>query len=75
MDNLHRVVITGLGAITPIGNNVDDFLLGLKSGLNGIDKINLFDASNHACRFAAEVKNFDPTGILEPKESKRWDRF
>jgi len=75
MENLHRVVITGLGAITPIGNNVDQYLLGLKSGLNGVDSITLFDASNHACRFAAEIKNFDPTGKLEPKESKRWDRF
>ncbi len=75
MENLHRVVITGLGAITPIGNNVDSYLKGLQSGLNGVDQITLFDASSHACRFAAEVKNFDPTGKLEPKESKRWDRF
>tara|TARA_Y100001968_G_scaffold332367_1_gene390280 strand:+ start:5895 stop:7142 length:1248 start_codon:yes stop_codon:yes gene_type:complete len=75
MDNLHRVVITGIGAITPIGNTVDEYLLGLQSGLNGIDGITLFDASKHACRFAAEVKKFDPSGILEPKESKRWDRF
>ena len=75
MDNLHRVVITGLGAITPIGNTVDKYLLGLKSGLNGVAPITLFDASKHACRFAAEVKNFDATGILEPKESKRWDRY
>ncbi len=75
MENLHRVVITGLGAITPIGNTVDQYLLGLKSGLNGVAPITLFDASQHACRFAAEVKNFDPTGILEPKESKRWDRY
>ena len=75
MENLHRVVITGLGAITPIGNNVEEYLLGLKSGLNGVNLITLFDASKHACRFAAEVKNFDPTGLLEPKESKRWDRY
>ena len=75
MDNLHRVVITGIGAITPIGNNVDEYLLGLQSGLNGVAPITIFDASQHACRFAAEVKDFDPTGILEPKESKRWDRY
>jgi len=75
MDNLHRVVITGLGAVTPIGNTADEYLSGLKNGLNGVEPITLFDASNHACRFAAEVKAFDPTGILEPKESKRWDRF
>ncbi len=75
MENLHRVVITGLGAITPIGNTVKDYLLGLQSGRNGVGPISLFDASQHACRFAAEVTNFDPIGILEPKESKRWDRF
>ena len=75
MENLHRVVITGLGAITPIGNTVDEYFLGLQSGLNGVAPITLFDASKHACRFAAEVKNLDPTGILEPKESKRWDRY
>ena len=75
MERLHRVVITGLGAITPIGNTVDQYLLGLQSSLNGVAPITLFDASNHACRFAAEVKNFDPTGLLEPKESKRWDRY
>jgi len=75
MDNFHRVVITGIGAITPIGNTVSEYLLGLQSGLNGVAPITIFDASNHACRFAAEVKNFDPTGLLEPKESKRWDRY
>ncbi len=75
MEKLHRVVITGLGAITPIGNNLESYLKGLQSGQNGVDQITLFDASSHACRFAAEVKSFDPTGKLEPKESKRWDRF
>ncbi|WP_269603630.1 beta-ketoacyl-ACP synthase II [Prochlorococcus marinus] len=75
MEKLHRVVITGLGAITPIGNNIENYLQGLQSGQNGVDQITLFDASSHACRFAAEVKSFDPTGKLEPKESKRWDRF
>ena len=74
-EGLHRVVVTGLGAITPIGNTVNEYLAGLTSGRNGVAPIGLFDASNHACRFAAEVKNFDPTGLLEPKESKRWDRF
>ncbi len=75
MEKLHRVVITGLGAITPIGNTVEQYLKGLQSGSNGVGAITLFDASQHACRFAAEVSNFDPTGLLEPKESKRWDRF
>ena len=75
MEKLHRVVITGLGAITPIGNDLKSYLKGLQSGQNGVDQITLFDAASHACRFAAEVKSFDPTGKLEPKESKRWDRF
>ena len=75
MEKLHRVVITGLGAITPIGNNLESYLQGLQSGRNGVDQITLFDASSHACRFAAEVKSFDPTGKLEPQESIRWDRF
>jgi len=75
VEGLHRVVVTGLGAITPIGNTVDDYWDGLITGRNGVAAITLFDASAHACRFAAEVKNFDPKGFLEPKESKRWDRF
>jgi 3-oxoacyl-[acyl-carrier-protein] synthase II len=48
---------------------------GLRSGRNGVAAITLFDASRHACRFAAEVKDFEPAGWLEPKEAKRWDRF
>ena len=75
VDGLHRVVITGLGAVTPIGNTVQDYWNGLTSGSNGVDAITLFDASSHACRFAAEVKDFDPSGFIEPKEAKRWDRF
>lgn len=70
-----RVVITGLGAVTPIGNTVSAYLAGLSEGANGVAPITLFDASAHACRFAAEVKNFDPTGLIDPKEAKRWDRF
>ncbi len=75
IEGLHRVVVTGLGAITPIGNTVEEYWNGLKAGRNGVAAITLFDASAHACRFAAEVKNFDPKDFLEPKESKRWDRF
>ncbi|MEB3297851.1 MAG: beta-ketoacyl-ACP synthase II [Cyanobacteriota bacterium] len=75
VQGLHRVVVTGLGAVTPIGNDVSSYWEGLRSGRNGVAPITLFDPSRHACRFAAEVKGFDPTGWLEPKESKRWDRF
>ena len=75
VEGLQRVVVTGLGAVTPIGNNVADYWSGLTSGKNGVASISLFDASRHACRFAAEVKDFDPTGFIEPKEAKRWDRY
>jgi hypothetical protein len=75
VDGLHRVVITGLGAVTPIGNTVQDYWNGLTSGRNGVEAITLFDASEHAGRVAAEVKDFDPSGFIEPKEAKRWDRF
>jgi 3-oxoacyl-[acyl-carrier-protein] synthase II len=75
VEGLRRVVVTGLGAVTPIGNDVADYWEGLRSGRNGVGPITLFDASRHACRFAAEVKGFAPAGWLEPKESKRWDRF
>lgn len=75
VEGLQRVVVTGLGAVTPIGNTVADYLTGLTSGRNGVAPITLFDASAHACRFAAEVKAFDPSGTLEAKEAKRWDRF
>ena len=75
VEALRRVVVTGLGAVTPIGNDVAQYWEGLRSGRNGVAAITLFDASRHACRFAAEVKNFEPAGWLEPKEAKRWDRF
>jgi 3-oxoacyl-[acyl-carrier-protein] synthase II len=75
VEALRRVVVTGLGAVTPIGTDVAQYWEGLRSGRNGVAAITLFDASRHACRFAAEVKDFDPTGWLEPKEAKRWDRF
>ena len=74
-ESSRRVVITGLGAVTPIGNTVATYWAGLQSGANGVASITLFDASKHACRFAAEVKDFDPSGVLDPKETKRWDRF
>ncbi len=70
-----RVVVTGLGAITPIGNTLAEYWEGLLSGRNGIGPITLFDASRHACRIAGEVKNYDPHQYLEKKEAKRMDRF
>lgn len=70
-----RVVVTGLGAITPIGNTLEEYWQGLLTGRNGIDLITLFDPSNHACRIAGEVKGFDPSDYLDRKEIKRMDRF
>ncbi|MCT7985367.1 beta-ketoacyl-ACP synthase II [Laspinema sp. A4] len=70
-----RVVVTGLGAVTPIGNTLQDYWEGLLSGRNGIGPITLFDPSNHSCRIAGEVKGFDPHDYLEKKEAKRMDRF
>ncbi|MFM7652970.1 MAG: beta-ketoacyl synthase N-terminal-like domain-containing protein, partial [Vulcanococcus sp.] len=61
VEGLHRVVVTGLGAVTPIGNDVASYWEGLSQGRNGVAGITLFDASAHACRFAAEVKDFDPS--------------
>lgn len=70
-----RVVVTGVGAVTPIGNTPAQYWEGLLSGRNGIAGISLFDASQHKCRIAGEVKAFDPQQYLESKEIKRMDRF
>lgn len=70
-----RVVVTGVGAITPIGNTPKDYWEGLLSSRNGIDYITSFDASKHDCCIAGEVKNFDPHEYLDRKEAKRMDRF
>jgi 3-oxoacyl-[acyl-carrier-protein] synthase II len=73
--NRKRVVVTGVGAITPIGNTPAEYWEGLLSGRNGIGEITLFDASRHDCRIAGEVKNFDPQDYMDRKEAKRMDRF
>ena len=70
-----RVVVTGIGAITPIGNTPDEYWEGLLSGRNGIGPITLFDASQHKSRIAGEVKGYDPHDYLDVKEAKRMDRF
>ena len=71
----NRVVVTGMGAITPIGNNVNDFWKGIKEGKCGIDKITLFDTTNHKVTLAAEVKNFDAEELLGKKDARKLDRF
>ena len=70
-----RVVITGLGAITPIGNTVQDYWNGLLGGVSGADRITLFDASKFKTQFACEVKGFDPVAYLDRKEARKVDRF
>ena len=75
MADLHRVVVTGIGAITPIGNNIDEYLKSLQQGQNGVANITLFNPEDHPCKFAAEVKNLAIEDFIEPKEAKRWDRF
>ncbi|PIK89503.1 3-oxoacyl-ACP synthase [Synechococcus sp. 65AY6A5] len=74
--NFHRrVVITGLGAITPLGNSPGEFWQSLLAGRSGIGPITHFDASRHECRIAGEVKGFDPLDYLDRKDVKRTDRF
>ena len=70
-----RVVITGLGAITPIGNNVEEFWKAIKNGECGIDEIKSFDVSNFKVKLGAEVKNFNPEDHFDRREAKRMDRF
>ncbi len=71
----HRVVITGMGAITPIGNNVEEFFNNIKAGKGGIDFITGFDTEAYQVKVAAQVKDFDPKNYMDFKESKRMDRF
>jgi 3-oxoacyl-[acyl-carrier-protein] synthase II len=72
---LKRVVVTGIGALTPIGNNLQEYWNGLINGVSGADFITQFDASKFKTRFACELKNFDPLNFLDRKEVKRIDRF
>ena len=65
-----RVVITGLGAITPLGNSVDEFWASVKAGKNGIGPITHFDASQHSTKIAAEVRGFATTKLINPKPAQ-----
>lgn len=71
----NRVVITGMGVISPLGLNAESFWANLTSGISGVDYITYFDTENYATRIAAEVKDFNPTDYLEKKEARRMDRF
>lgn len=72
---MKRVVITGLGAVSPVGNDIESTWESLKAGKNGIDKITLFDPSRSKVSLVAEVKNFDYSKYIDPKSAKRMDRF
>ncbi len=73
--NLKRVVVTGLGALTPLGNNVKDTWQGMVDGVSGAAPITRFDASKFKTQFACEVKNFNPTDFLDRKEARKLDLF
>ena len=70
-----RVVVTGLGALTPIGNNISSFWQGLINGRSGAAPITYFDASKFKTHFACEIKNFDPLNHFDRKEARKYDRF
>jgi 3-oxoacyl-[acyl-carrier-protein] synthase II len=74
-DNRRRVVITGMGALTPLGNSVDEFWQGCIDGRSGIDWITLFDNSAYPVKVDGEVRNFDPTDYMDRKEARRMARF
>ncbi|RXJ99254.1 beta-ketoacyl-ACP synthase II [Arcobacter sp. CECT 8986] len=72
---MRRVVVTGLGTINSVGNNVEDSFKAVVDGVCGIDTISLFDASEYPVQIAGEVKNFDPTEVMDKKDVKKADRF
>ncbi len=72
---MRKVVVTGMGCVTPIGNNLNDFWQGLMSGKNGVAPITHFDTTNFDTKFAAEVKNFDPLNHIDKKTLRRIDPF
>lgn len=71
-----RVVITGLGVITPIGNDIDTFWSNLKNGVSGIGRVQAFDTTNYDCQIGGEIRNFEPKDFFKnPKDARRADRF
>jgi 3-oxoacyl-[acyl-carrier-protein] synthase II len=72
---LKRIVVTGMGALTPMGNSIDEYWDALINGVSGADMITQFDASKFRTKFACEVKNFDPVKFLDRKEARKIDRF
>lgn len=75
MGKNRRVVITGMGAITPIGNSVEEFWNGIKEGKTGFGPITYFDTADYRCKLAAEVKDFNPTQYMDKKSARRMEQF
>ncbi len=75
MGKSRRVVVTGMGAITPIGNSVEEFWNGIKEGKTGFGPITYFDTADYRCKLAAEVKDFDPTQYMDKKAARRMEQF
>lgn len=72
---MKRVVVTGVGAITPIGKNCNDFWDGIKEGRNGVDTITAFDVTDFKCKIAAEIKDFDAAEYIDKKDARKMDRY
>ena len=72
---MKRVVVTGLGALTPIGNNIEEYWQGLVNGVSGAAPITHFDASQAKTQFACELKNFDGNQFFDRKEIRKYDKF
>lgn len=72
---LKRVVVTGLGALTPIGNNIEEYWNGLVAGKSGCAPITYFDTEKFKTKFACELKNFDVLEFFDRKEARKLDRF
>lgn len=72
---LKRIVVTGMGALTPLGNSITEYWNNLRNGVSGADFITQFDATKFKTRFACEIKGFDPTNFLDKKEARKLDRF
>ena len=75
MGKNRRVVVTGMGAITPIGNSVEEFWNGIKEGKTGFGPITYFDTADYRCKLAAEVKDFDPAQYTDKKSARRMEQF
>lgn len=70
-----RVVVTGLGVVASLGHTVDEFWQNILAGKSGVDRVSLFDPKDHSCQIGAEVRGFDPTQMMDPKEVRRNDRY